>query len=99
MSIDSDNIESLVNKRYEHGFVTDIATESLPPGLDEDVITMPGRPANTELLLNINYLKPRIVEVPLLFRKDVLKRKSRVRIHRMWWDYVRMITRLWLNRR
>ena len=38
MSIESDNIEDLVNRRYQHGFVTDIATESLPPGLDEDVI-------------------------------------------------------------
>jgi Fe-S cluster assembly protein SufB len=38
MSTDTDNIESLVNRRYEHGFVTDIATDSLPPGLDEDVI-------------------------------------------------------------
>jgi Fe-S cluster assembly protein SufB len=38
MSTDPDNLESLVNRRYEHGFVTDIATESLPPGLDEDVI-------------------------------------------------------------
>jgi len=38
MSIDSDNIENFVNRRYEHGFVTDIATESLPPGLDEDVV-------------------------------------------------------------
>jgi Fe-S cluster assembly protein SufB len=38
MSTDTDNIESLVKRRYEHGFVTDIATDSLPPGLDEDVI-------------------------------------------------------------
>jgi Fe-S cluster assembly protein SufB len=38
MSTDPDNLESLVNRRYEHGFVTDIATESLPPGLDEDVV-------------------------------------------------------------
>jgi Fe-S cluster assembly protein SufB len=38
MSTDPENLESLVNRRYEHGFVTDIATESLPPGLDEDVI-------------------------------------------------------------
>ena len=38
MSTDPDNIESLVNRRYEHGFVTDIETESLPPGLDEDVV-------------------------------------------------------------
>ena len=38
MSTDPDNIEQLVNRRYEHGFVTDIATESLPPGLDEDVV-------------------------------------------------------------
>ena len=38
MSTDPDNIESLVNRRYEHGFVTDIETESLPPGIDEDVV-------------------------------------------------------------
>lgn len=38
MSTDPKNMESLVNRRYEHGFITDIATDSLPPGLDEDVI-------------------------------------------------------------
>ncbi len=34
----SENIESIVNRRYEHGFVTDIETESLPPGLNEGVV-------------------------------------------------------------
>jgi Fe-S cluster assembly protein SufB len=38
MSAESEKLESLVNRRYEHGFVTDIATETLPPGLDEDVV-------------------------------------------------------------
>jgi Fe-S cluster assembly protein SufB len=38
MSTKSDNIEDFVKRRYEHGFVTDIETESLPPGLDEDVV-------------------------------------------------------------
>ncbi len=38
MSTDPNNIESLVNRRYEHGFVTDIAADSLPPGLDEDTV-------------------------------------------------------------
>ncbi len=38
MSTQADNIESLVNRRYEHGFITDIDADSLPPGLDEDVI-------------------------------------------------------------
>ncbi len=38
MSTNPDNIESLVNRRYEHGFVTDIETDTLPPGLDEDVV-------------------------------------------------------------
>ncbi len=38
MATETENLESLVNRRYEHGFVTDIATDSLPPGLDEDVI-------------------------------------------------------------
>jgi Fe-S cluster assembly protein SufB len=39
MASERDNLESLVNRRYEHGFVTDIATDSLPPGLDEDIVT------------------------------------------------------------
>ena len=38
MATDSEHIESLVNRRYEHGFVTDIASDSLPPGLDENVV-------------------------------------------------------------
>lgn len=38
MSTESEDLESLVNRRYEHGFVTDIETDSLPPGLSEDVI-------------------------------------------------------------
>ena len=38
MSTKSKEIESLVNRRYEHGFVTDIASDSLPPGLDEDTV-------------------------------------------------------------
>ncbi len=38
MSTDRNDIESLVNRRYEHGFVTDIESDSLPPGLDEGVV-------------------------------------------------------------
>lgn len=33
-----DPIDSYFEKKYEHGFVTDIATETFPPGLDESVI-------------------------------------------------------------
>ncbi len=38
MSTEQNDIESLVNRRYEQGFVTDIAADSLPPGLDEDTV-------------------------------------------------------------
>ena len=38
MATGPDNLDALVNRGYEHGFVTDIATDSLPPGLDEDVV-------------------------------------------------------------
>ena len=31
-------LKNIVKKDYEHGFVTDIGSETLPPGLDEDVI-------------------------------------------------------------
>jgi len=33
-------IEGLLDKKYEAGFVTDIETETAPPGLDEDTIRM-----------------------------------------------------------
>ncbi len=31
-------VEELVNRPYQHGFVTDIESDSLPPGLDEGVV-------------------------------------------------------------
>jgi Fe-S cluster assembly protein SufB len=31
-------IESLVNREYQYGFVTDVETDSLPPGLSEDIV-------------------------------------------------------------
>jgi Fe-S cluster assembly protein SufB len=35
---DSAQIDELVGRSYQHGFVTDIESDSLPPGLDEDVV-------------------------------------------------------------
>lgn len=66
---------------------------------EDGLITLSGRSANTELLLNISCLDPKIVEVPLVFRLDTRKRDSRVRVHKLWWEYVRMIARLWLTGR
>ena len=36
----SESVETLVNREYKWGFVTDIESESLPPGLNEDVIRL-----------------------------------------------------------
>jgi Fe-S cluster assembly protein SufB len=36
----SSSIESLVTREYQHGFVTDIETETIPRGLNEDVIRL-----------------------------------------------------------
>jgi Fe-S cluster assembly protein SufB len=33
-------LENLVGRKYRHGFVTDIASDTVPPGLDEDVIRL-----------------------------------------------------------
>ena len=33
-------VEDLIGKEYEHGFVTDVDSDTLPPGLDEDVIRL-----------------------------------------------------------
>jgi Fe-S cluster assembly protein SufB len=38
MSTPPQDLESLVGRSYRHGFVTDIESDSLPPGLDEDVV-------------------------------------------------------------
>lgn len=38
MSAKSDNMEALVRKEYEHGFITDIDADTVPPGLNEEVI-------------------------------------------------------------
>ncbi|UCH63042.1 MAG: Fe-S cluster assembly protein SufB [Fidelibacterota bacterium] len=40
MSGDSQAIDRLTNQEYKYGFVTDIEQETLPPGLDEDVIRL-----------------------------------------------------------
>jgi Fe-S cluster assembly protein SufB len=37
------DLEQLVNRQYQHGFVTDIESETVPPGLDEDVVRMISR--------------------------------------------------------
>jgi Fe-S cluster assembly protein SufB len=34
----SATIETLVNREYQHGFVTDVEADQLPPGLNEDVV-------------------------------------------------------------
>ena len=38
MSNDQKIIDSNLEKEYEYGFVTDIESETIPPGLDENVI-------------------------------------------------------------
>lgn len=38
MSTDNETIENFANKEYEHGFFTDIESDSLEPGLDEDIV-------------------------------------------------------------
>ena len=40
MSAKQPDIETLVARKYRHGFVTDIASDTVPPGLDEDVIRL-----------------------------------------------------------
>nr|VFK13922.1 MAG: Iron-regulated ABC transporter membrane component SufB [Candidatus Kentron sp. LPFa] len=41
MSTDTQNdVEALVDKKYKHGFVTDVDADTVPPGLDEDVIRL-----------------------------------------------------------
>jgi len=38
VSSKSQDVEALLAQKYRHGFITDIESDSLPPGLDEDVV-------------------------------------------------------------
>jgi Fe-S cluster assembly protein SufB len=38
-----ESLEALVGQKYRHGFVTDIEADTVPPGLDEDVIRLISR--------------------------------------------------------
>ena len=49
----SSSIESLVNREYQYGFVTDVETDSIPPGLSEEVIkVISGKKAEPQWLLD-----------------------------------------------
>ena len=43
MARQAQEIEDLVHREYEHGFVTDVESDTVPPGLDEDVIRLISR--------------------------------------------------------
>jgi Fe-S cluster assembly protein SufB len=48
----SASIESLVNREYQHGWVTDIESDTVPPGLNEDVVRLiSGKKGEPEWLL------------------------------------------------
>ncbi len=52
MSTETQTIDSLVGKKYRHGFVTDIDSDTLPAGLSEDVIrAISARKSEPEWLL------------------------------------------------
>ena len=43
MSDTSTHLEALLERGYQHGFVTDIESDTVPPGLDEDVVRLISR--------------------------------------------------------
>src|SRR5271165_110096 len=40
MSTATETIEGLVQKEYKYGFITDVESDSAPPGLNEDIIRL-----------------------------------------------------------
>jgi Fe-S cluster assembly protein SufB len=38
VSSKTQDVEALLAQKYRHGFITDIESDSLPPGLDESVV-------------------------------------------------------------
>jgi len=52
MANSASKIEELIDREYEHGFVTDIEADAIPPGLDEDVVrTISAKKQEPEFML------------------------------------------------
>jgi Fe-S cluster assembly protein SufB len=51
MSTNTQDINDLVSQGYRHGFVTDIESDTVPPGLSEDVIRLISRKKNEPAFL------------------------------------------------
>src|SRR3977135_547575 len=51
MSETAEQLESLMGRGYQHGFVTDIESDTVPPGLDEDVVRLISRKKNEPAFL------------------------------------------------
>src|SRR6201996_2878240 len=51
MSETEDQLQSLLGRGYQHGFVTEIESDTIPPGLDEDVVRMISRKKNEPAFL------------------------------------------------
>ncbi|UCG73556.1 MAG: Fe-S cluster assembly protein SufB [Chromatiales bacterium] len=43
MNTKNEDVAQLVERKYRHGFVTDIESDTVPPGLDEDVVRLISR--------------------------------------------------------
>ena len=43
MEIPNAEVDALVRREYQHGFVTDLESDTVPPGLDEDVVRLISR--------------------------------------------------------
>jgi Fe-S cluster assembly protein SufB len=48
---DTTDLDALVSRQYRHGFVTDIDSDTLPPGIDEDVVRFISRKKNEPAFL------------------------------------------------
>src|ERR1700727_1545464 len=46
MSESAKQLETLIARGYQHGFVTDIESDTVPPGLDESVVRLIARKKN-----------------------------------------------------
>jgi Fe-S cluster assembly protein SufB len=51
MSETANQLETLLGKGYQHGFVTEIESDTVPPGLDEDVVRLISRKKNEPAFL------------------------------------------------
>ena len=71
MATTNKDLEQLIDRKYQHGFITDIESETVPPGLDEDVIRLVSHKKQEPQFMLPRKVRDRSLEFVLISKQPI----------------------------